>query len=204
MIRALDQWRAPSAGAVRWGLAGLVLVLTLVCALDGFAKSSRIGPVSVTRQQDAVLVNSTLEGGFPGEVVEQIRRGVPKDLFYTVTLKRRHRHFFDEEVAAITLQYTLKYDTLNSRYHIRRTDPDGAVTEQEVVTYAEALEVVSQVNGVSVTVPATVKNGTLYAAVKAEMRAVRLPLYLNYVFFFIPILEFETPWARSANLDFAR
>ncbi len=182
---------------------GLVLVL-LLGAGNALAKQGRITQVTATQQATMVKVSATLEGGFPSEVVEQIRRGVPKDLFYTVTLRRRHRRFFDEEVAATTEQFTLKYDTLDGWYHIRHIRSDGKVIEQDVPTYAEALTVISRVTDVPLQVPPNVMDGTVYAAVKAEMRAVKLPLYLDYVFFFIPLLEFETPWARSANMVFPR
>ena len=189
-------------GLLRLGvMLGMVLLL---CATGADAKQGRITQVTAVKQGTTVRVDATLEGGFPSEVVEQIRRGVPKDLFYTVTLKRRHRRFFDEEVAATTEQFTLKYDTLDGWYHIRHIHSDGKVIEQDVPTYAEALTVISHVTEVPLQVPENVLDGTVYAAVKAEMRAVRLPLYLDYVFFFIPLLEFETPWARSDNMVFPR
>jgi hypothetical protein len=39
---------------------------------------------------------------------------------------------------------------------------------------------------------------TYLISVKAEMKAPRLPLYLDYFLFFIPFLELDTPWADSA------
>jgi len=168
------------------------------------AAEGRIGTVLAVPEKGGVMVSATLEGGFPKEIVAELRRGVPKDLFYTVTLKRRHRRFFDEEVAARSVGFTIKYDTLQSRYRIQQTDPDGKVTEREVPTYAEALSIVSRIDQVHINIPPGGKTGVLYASVKAEMRAVKLPMYLNYVLFFIPILEFETPWARSPNLQRVR
>jgi len=70
-----------------------------------------------------------------------------------------------------------------------------------VPTYDEALEMVSWIRGVTLPLPPDEAGASHYVSVKAEMRAVRLPLYLDYVFFFIPILEFETPWARSPAVE---
>jgi hypothetical protein len=188
-----------AARVLAWAL--LALAATVFAAPAHAEPEGRIGAVSATLERGVVTVSATLAGGFPREVVEQIRRGVPKDLFYTVTVRRRHRRFFDEEVTAATVQYTIKYDTLDGWYHLRHVQPGGQVTERKVPTYAEALAIVSRVDGVPLVVPPTAYPGTLYAAVKAEMRAVRQPLYLDYVFFFIPVLAFETPWERSPNLE---
>ncbi|MBI5136026.1 MAG: DUF4390 domain-containing protein [Nitrospirae bacterium] len=186
------------ARILAWALLALVTALATPVRAE---PEGRIGAVTARMERGVVTVSATLEGGFPREVVEQIRRGVPKDLFYTVTVRRRHRRFFDEEVTAATVRYTIKYDTLDGWYHLRHVQPGGHVTERKVPSYAEALEIVARVDGVPLVVPPTAYPGTLYAAVKAEMRAVRQPFYLDYVFFFIPVLAFETPWARSANLE---
>lgn len=184
-----------------------ILLAALVClgvaaAWPGAARAAgRITDLEVTRQGDTVHVSAHLAGGFPGEVAEQIRNGVPKDLFYTVTMNRRHRRWFDEELFSRTVEYTIKFDTLEGRYHIRRTDPDGTRTETVVPDYDAALKMVSEIRDVTLTVPSESPESTHYVAVKAEMRAVRLPLYLDYVFFFIPIQEYETPWARSVSLE---
>jgi len=180
-------------------LAALALVVLLwprVAEAEG-----RIRQLSVTRAGGDVSVSAFLATGFPEHIAEQIKSGVPKDLFYTVSMNRRHRRWFDEELASRTVQYTLKFDTLEGRYHIRRIDPDGTGTDIVAPTYDEALGMVSWIRGVTLPLPQEEEGASHYVSVKAEMRAVRLPLYLDYVFFFIPILEFETPWARSPAVE---
>lgn len=188
------------AGVKRLFLAVLLCLAWSVPAMAG----GRIEVVSAVPEKGGVRVSVILHGGFPERVVAEIRRGVPKDLFYTLALKRRHRRFFDEEIAAVSVAFTIKFDTLQGRYHIHRVAPDGQETDYQVTTYPEALDVVSHVDDVRIEIPATTKRGVLYATAKAEMRAVQLPMYLDYVLFFIPILEFETPWARSPNLERVR
>lgn len=181
------------------------LLLCMAWQVPALAKDDgRIEVVSAVPEIGAVRVSTELHGGFPEQVVAEIRRGVPKDLFYTFALKRRHRRFFDEEVAAVSVTFTIKFDTLQGRYHIHRIDPDGQVTDYQATTYPEALSMVSHVDDVRIEIPPTAKYGVLYALAKAEMRAVKLPMYLDYALFFIPILEFETPWARSPNLERVR
>ncbi len=179
----------------------LVVCCLLLAPGISWAADGRITELDVARKGNTVVVSAGLTARFPKKVVKEIRRGVPKDLFYTVTLNRRHRRFFDEELVARTVRFTIKYDTLESRFHIRREDPDGAVTNEVFPTWAAAVEAVSRIRGVHMDIPAGPRNSVHYVRVRAEMRQVRLPLYLNYVFFFIPILEFETPWARSGSVE---
>jgi hypothetical protein len=186
---------------------GPAAVLALLCLAlwPGLARAEgRVDQVQVTRAGGQVRVSAHLAGGFPEEVATEIRNGVPKDLFYTVAMNRHHRNWFDEELYSSTVEYTIKYDTLEGLYHIRRTDPDGAETESVVPSYPAAVDLVSRIQDVALDVPPRSGDASHYVSVKAEMRAVRLPLYLDYVFFFIPILEFETPWARSVSLESLR
>jgi hypothetical protein len=186
-------------------LAAALVCLGVLAAWPGGALAAgRITGLEVTRNGDTVHVSAHLSGGFPADVAKQIRNGVPKDLFYTVTMNRRHRRWFDEELFSRTVEYTIKFDTLEDRYHIRRTDPDGSQTETVVPDYDAALKMVSEIRDVTLTIPPESPESTHYVAVKAEMRAVRLPLYLDYVFFFIPIQEYETPWARSPSVESLR
>jgi hypothetical protein len=58
---------------------------------------------------------------------------------------------------------------------------------------------VSQVDRIPVATTDHLRRRTTYLiSVKAEMKAPRLPLYLDYFLFFIPFLELDTPWADSA------
>jgi len=41
------------------------------------------------------------------------------------------------------------------------------------------------------------KDGRYYMRVKAKLEEVRLPLHLEYVFFFVSLWDFETDWLRQ-------
>jgi len=186
---------------LRGAVSALVAVWVLLVAAPALAADGKVRDLVVRVADGEAHVTARLEGGFPKKVVRQIRSGVPQDLFYTVTLRRRHRRWFDEELVARTVRYTVKFDTLRSRYQIRRTGPDGEITENEATTYAEAVAALSVLDRVAVPLPETGSDYTHYVTVKAEMRATALPLYLDYVFFFVPRLEYETPWARSGPVS---
>jgi Domain of unknown function (DUF4390) len=165
------------------------------------SEQGRIDRVGVTREGRLVTVAAHLAGGFPPEIAEQIKSGVPKDLFYTITLNRRHHRWFDEELQSATVQFQIKYDTLSGRYRVLRRGPEGELRGEDLDDYAAAVDAVSHVDGVRLELPKDSPEYTHYVSAKAEMRAVELPLHLDYLFFFIPRLEYETPWARSGYLE---
>lgn len=201
-------------------ISGSMTVFVLLCVLllgaqPGYA-ATKVRDVTAQVVADGVTVSARLVGNLPAKAVAQINNGVPKELFYTVALVRRHRRFFDEQLLARTVRFHIKYDTLEDRYHLTRTEQDGEIdlesgadvddtaASEPVTTYAstwqEALQFLSTVEDVMLPRPDGVARFSHYVRVKAEMRAAKLPLYLDYVLFFIPISEFKTPWSRTPVL----
>lgn len=129
---------------------------------------------------------------------EDIENGIPKDLFYTIVLKKRIGVWFDEEITSKTIKHTIKYDVLKKQYLI--TTGEGDTTQQKVAeTRQEMIDLISKVNNVKMSLVKKLKTRhTYYVSVKAEMKASRLPFFLEYILFFIPVPELETPWADSA------
>ncbi|MDH4229101.1 MAG: DUF4390 domain-containing protein [Nitrospirota bacterium] len=183
-------------GMTLLGVACVAMPAVWVQAAD----TGALRELTVRRADHTAWVSARLSGGLPNRVLKQIRRGVPQDLFYTVTVRRRHRRWFDEELLASTVRFTLRYDTLRGIWLIRRTAPDGAVFDTEAASQEQAVEAVSQLRDVAIEVPPMRRGEWYYISVKAEVRATPLPLYLDYVFFFVPHVEFETPWASSGPL----
>ena len=181
----------------------VLLFILLLAPGTTLAAGGTITGVTAEARDGQVWVGGTLEARFPDEVIDEIRRGVPKDLFFTARLIRRHKRFFDEELSAATVRYTLKYDTLQEHFHILRVAPDGTETEHVADTFEDAQTHVSTLAPVALPMPDQPGRWVHYGAVKAEMRAAKLPLLLGYVFFFFPVLEFDTPWARSAPVELA-
>jgi hypothetical protein len=61
---------------------------------------------------------------------------------------------------------------------------------------------ISKLNNVKIAPLSLLKpRRTYYVSVKAQMKASKLPLYLDYFLFFIPFLELDTPWADSNTFE---
>ncbi|MEW6682772.1 MAG: DUF4390 domain-containing protein [Nitrospirota bacterium] len=181
---------------VRW-LAIALVFLAISPSAHGADES--IDQLSVKQQDGRIYVSAVLNPGLSSHLDDDLRQGLAKDLYYYLVLKQRQRVWFDEEIAAVTVKYSIKYDLLKREYVVTSRLPSG-VTQTIVPDFKSARDLVSRVNHVPVADVHHLKRGKKYlVSVKAEMKAPQLPLYLDYFLFFIPFLEIDTEWRDSAT-----
>jgi hypothetical protein len=179
-----------------------LLFLALIAAalaLPVQAGNERIANLRVAvPSNNEIRVSAELIRWLDPALEEEIRNGIPKDLFFTFVLLKRTTAWFDEEIASKTVQHTIKYDVLKKQYLI--TTWEGDKNEQRVVESTQAMiDLISRADHVKIAFSKTLKKRyTYYVSVKAEVKESRLPFFLEYILFFIPVLELETPWASSA------
>lgn len=187
---------APRPHARGFGVLSLALLLFAAEPASGGGES--IDRLSVAQQDGRILVSAALNPGLPSQTDEDLRKGLPKDLYYYLVLKQRRRNWFDEEVLAVTVKYSLKYDLLKQEYVVSTRLPSGT-TQTVVRDFASARELVSRIDRVPVADVRHLNRRKSYVvSVKAEMKAPQLPLYLDYFLFFIPFLEVDTEWRNTA------
>jgi hypothetical protein len=184
------------------GYAGVVFavvaMLTCVIATTASAADERINRVTVTPRDGRLYVSAALTPGLSSRTDEDLRRGLPKDLYYYLALKQRQRNWFDKELIAVTVKYSLKYDLLKQEYVVSVRLPSGT-TQTILQDFAAARDLVSRVDQVPVAEVRRLSRRKSYVvSVKAEMKAPKLPLYLDYFLFFIPFLDIDTEWRDSA------
>jgi hypothetical protein len=177
----------------------LALIFCIFTVSSVQAENERIAKLTVTIATNNELhVSAELIRWIDEQLVEDIQNGIPKDLFYTLILKKRIPVWYDDEISVKTIKHTIKYDILKKQYLITTLE-DGETTQQIAETLQEMMDLISKINNVKMILPKTLrKRHTYYMSVKAEMKASRLPFYLDYILFFIPALELDTPWADSA------
>lgn len=185
----------------RLGLA-LAFAVAFVCgAAAAWAQKGRIGHLTVAVESNAeIRISGDLLQWIMPELRRDIDDGIAKDLYFYILLKKRQPGWFDEEVAAKTIRHTLKYDTLKKQYLITLRDGDSALQRVEA-RFEDAADLISRLRNVTLTTEKRLRlRHTYYISVKAEMRATKVPFYLEYILFFIPALELDTPWADSAPI----
>ncbi len=184
------------------GLAGIVIFCLLTLFIPGIAAGGdeRIANLVVQIKNSDILVSANLIRGFSQTTEEDISNGIPKELFYYLLLTRRQPLWFDEETLSKTIKFTVKYDLLKKHYVVIKRVDDGV--QQEITEDFVAMKrLISTINNVKIaSTNALNDRDTYYVSVKAEMKAAKLPFYLDYFLFFIPFLEVDTPWAYSGPL----
>ena len=173
-------------------------LLLLFCFLLSFpsplqAAEATLSDIIVTNTQEDLLVFFDIKGCFTREMEEAILNGIPTTFTIVIKLYRTRAVWLDASIASITLEHTIKYDSLKNEFRVTRSEEDN--TELVVKDFEAAKKAMAEIRNIRV-VPLRElqERGKYQLRVKAELEKVRLPLYLHYVLFFVSLWDFETDW----------
>lgn len=162
-----------------------------------WAGNESIDDLRISNDEGRLVVSAILKPPLTALIDEDLRKGISKDLYYYVVLKRRQKLWFDEEKAAVTVKHGIKYHLLKREYEVTTRLPSG-VTQTVLPDFESVRKLVSRIDHVPLVDTRRLQRRKTYLiSVKAEMKAPQLPLYLDYFLFFIPFLEIDTPWVDS-------
>jgi hypothetical protein len=153
--------------------------------------------VIVTQGDDALIVSSTLLGGFSKDFEDAIRNGFEKEITFYIEIYRKWSFWPDEFILSKKVQKTIKYDELKKMYYT--TSYDGLYLEEKVFDDYERMKAwISKIGDIKA-IPLGLLNpkATYFIRVKAESKFKRLPPLIENLLFFITTADFETPWKRS-------
>lgn len=186
-----------------WFISFFLILLVVPEGLFA-AGSERIRNVVTEVKNQEIVVTAELVDGFNREIIRDIHDGIPKDFYYYLLLKRKQKSWFDEEILAKTIRYTVKYDTLKKKYAV--VQREGERTVENTVDDLETMKrIVSKIDQVKLAPVSVLRSrNRYYVSVKSQMKAAKLPFYVDYFLFFIPFLEIDTPWADSDSLSVLR
>ena len=175
------------------GLLGVFLVSPAHAGKERIAGLT-VDPVTIHE----IRISATLIRWMNPELKKAIQDGIPKDLFYTMILKKKIPILRDRKVQTMTIKHTIKYDVLNKNYQVISWNAETSRV-QVTETFDEMMDLISKINNVKMTLKSRLrKRHTYYLSLKAEVRESRFPFFLKYILFFIPGLELNTPWAHSS------
>lgn len=170
----------------------------LFCFLLSFpsplqAAEATLSDIIVTNTQEDLLVFFDINGCFTREMEEAILNGIPTTFTIVIKLYRTRTAWLDDSIASITLEHTIKYDSLKNEFRVTRSETDN--TELVVKDFEDAKKAMAEVRNIRVVPLNELQDrGKYQLRVKAELEKVRLPLYLHYVLFFVSLWDFETDW----------
>ena len=173
-------------------------LLLIFCFLLSFpsplqAAEATLSDIIVTNTQEDLLVFFDIKGCFTREMEEAILNGIPTTFTIVIKLYRARTAWLDASIASITLEHTIKYDSLKNEFRVTRSEEDN--TEIVVKDFEAAKKAMAEIRNIRVVpLKELQERGKYQLRVKAELEKVRLPLYLHYVLFFVSLWDFETDW----------
>ena len=173
-------------------------LLLLFCLLLSFssplqAAEATLSDIIVTNTQEDLLVFFDIKGCFTREMEEAILNGMPTTFTIVIRLYRTRAFWFDASIASITLEHTIKYDSLKNEFRVTRSEEND--TKLVVKDFEAAKKAMAEIRNIRVIpLKELQERGKYQLRVKAELEKVRLPLYLHYVLFFVSLWDFETDW----------
>ncbi len=173
-------------------------LLLLFCLLLSFssplqAAEATLSDIIVTNTQEDLLVFFDIKGCFTREMEEAILNGIPTTFTIVIRLYRTRSVWFDASIASITLEHTIKYDSLKNEFRVTRSEEND--TKLVVKDFEAAKKAMAEIRNIRVIpLKELQERGKYQLRVKAELEKVRLPLYLHYVLFFVSLWDFETDW----------
>jgi hypothetical protein len=157
------------------------------------AAEATLSDIIVTNTQEDLLVFFDIKGCFTREMEEAILNGIPTTFTIVINLYRTRTVWLDASIASITLEHTIKYDSLKNEFRVMRSEADN--TELVVKDFEAAKKAMAEIRNIRVLpLNELQERGKYQLRVKAELEKVRLPLYLHYVLFFVSLWDFETDW----------
>ena len=173
-------------------------LVLLFCFLLSFpsplqAAEATLSNIIVTNTQEDLLVFFDIEGCFTREMEEAILNGIPTTFTIVIKLYRTRTAWLDASIASITLEHTIKYDSLKNEFRVTRSEEGN--TALVFKDFEAAKKAMAEIRNIRVVPLRELQNrGKYQLRVKAELDKVRLPLYLHYVLFFVSLWDFETDW----------
>lgn len=202
MGRARHRSDRTAASKAMWSSAGVFWVAWLLASgawgSAAAAESPQITDLTVVVQRDRLMVTASLADGMPDNMGEEIQRGISKALYYYAVLKRRVPFWRDEELASATVRYRIWYDLVKQQFVVAHRQ-EREETRQTAERFDDVRRLISHTRDVTIPLASPLqRDDTYYVSVKAEMRSAKLPVYIEYFFFFLPVAQLSTPWADSA------
>jgi hypothetical protein len=162
----------------------------------GQAIEPKITDIIITSNAENVLVYAGVANGFKTEMESAILAGVPTVFTIQLEVYRVRSYLWDKKIASSEIKRTIKYDNLKKTFNIFT---DGDEAPAIFADFESAQKAMADLSGiVIVPLKELVKGNTYYLKMRVKIDKVRLPLHMEYVFFFVSFWDFETAWYKQS------
>lgn len=178
----------------------IAVLLFIVLSLHSFpspvmADEAVIKDVLITQSIEYIQLYAKVNNAISKEMETAILAGVPTTITFLVDLYQERSLWFDRKVASSVIKQTIKYDKVKKTFYVwlhNKVEPEG------FQDFESAKKAITELNGVVVAPVSQMQRYTpTYIMIKAKLDKVRLPLGMEYVFFFVSLWDFETDWYKQ-------
>jgi len=177
---------------IRYFLCGCVLFLL---PLVSEANEAKFTDLLITNNTGQMTVYAQVLNCFTPDMEAAILAGVPTTFTFLFDFYQARSYWWDKQLVRRIVQHTIKYDNVKKDFLVSSTNRQESDTFQTLETAKKAM---ADLNGVVVyQVNSLEKDKSYYLKMKAKLEQVRLPLHMEYLFFFVSLWDFETDWYKQ-------
>jgi hypothetical protein len=174
---------------------GLVILLVLVSTSPLHAENAEIRDLLVTNNSTHLLVYARVMNCFTKEMDAAILAGIPTTFTFLLDLYQVRSRWMDKKLIRLTVRHTIKYDNVKRLFYVTS---DGVKEPASFQDYESAKQAMADLSGIPMALLKALKKGEYYyVQIKAKLDKVRLPLHMEYIFFFVSLWDFETDWHQE-------
>ena len=173
-------------------MGGILSLLVSIFPVPAFCQKATINDIQAERAEGVWKISFDVENCFTEKMEEAIQSGIPTTFTFYINLHQKRSWWKDRKLASVELRHTVQYHPIQKVYQIKLGEDHSALAASSL---EEAKKLMSRVKEVRVRSSSPMEPGVpAYFRIKAELDPVRLPLHLEYLFFFVSLWDFETDW----------
>jgi hypothetical protein len=178
----------------------VLIFLLVVISFAAFPAQARsiepeIKDILITNDMENVLLYARLVNGFKPDMELAVLNGIPATFVMDIEVYQERTLTWDKKIFKQEIKRTVKYDNLKKTFIVSLGNKKDPLVFSD---FESAQKAMCDYNGI-VAVPLTLlkKGRNYHALIKIQMDKARLPLHMEYVFFFVAYWDFETPVYRQ-------
>jgi hypothetical protein len=173
----------------------VVMIFLMVSLMTTLARAekARLTDIVATISGEHLLIYFKVSDCFTDEMKKAIENGINTTFTFFVTLYEVRDFQWDNKLADLRVRHDIVYDNLKKVFKVRLSERDNKAIHVE--DFHEAKNLMSKIVGLQVAELQSLRNGNHYKLrMMAELDKIKLPLYLDYILFFLSLWDFETDW----------
>ncbi len=178
-----------------WVIGGILSLLIWLYPLSAFCQKAAIKDAKVKERKGAWTVSFNVEDCFTEKMEEAIQSGMQTTFTFYINFYQRRTWWKDRKIASVEFRHSVQYHPIQRTYQVKLGENHSSMN---VSSLEEAKRLMSKVKEFEIrSISALEPRIPAYLQIKAKLDPVRLPLHLEYLFFFVSLWDFETSWHRE-------